>query len=153
MNEFANNNTAALNEATVQIGAIKLPDGTVAFEGASLNMKLTDRAAGDSNAFMFNAMKFALPVIAEKIETWVRTRLQIEDQRREEYKKATEAENEERLKDWELHCKDFEEAKKQFEKQHRDWERRKEQAGDNFTEWEPTFNDRRPERPYLNIVR
>lgn len=145
-------NTAANNKVNIQIGAIKMPDGMVAFEGLQINLELTDRAASDINASDLQALKFALPLLAEKVETFVKTRIAIDEQRRAERKKEIEAENKALIADWEVRVKEFETAKAQFEKEHRAWERKKEQAKDGeFFECEPTFYKERPSRPHLHI--
>lgn len=151
MNEL--NNTSASNEINVTIGAIKLPDGMIAWEGLNIHLQLTDRACSDLNASDFQALKFALPLLAEKVETFVKTKVAMEEQRRAERKKEIEAENKALIADWETRVADFETAKAQFEREHRAWERKKEQATKNdFVEPEPKFYRERPARPHLHMV-
>lgn len=162
MNEL--NNTSASNEINVTIGAVKLPDGMIAWEGLNIHLQLTDRACSDLNASDLQTIKFALPLIAEKVETWVKTRLQIEDQRRAERKKAIEVENAERLKDFEAHLqiyekqmKAYEDRKAAFEKKHEAWEKKVAQMDpkDAHYESEPKFyasEPVRPQRPHLQTI-
>lgn len=152
MNNNELNNSAA-NQVNVHIGAIRHPEnGNTIFEGMDINVQLTDKAYEAEINSAVNMGKFALPLLLENLKAFAEQMIVREDARRAERKALIEKENEELLKDWELHCKDFDEAKAKFEKEHAAWEQRKAEAkGKDFYEPEPSFYKERPARPHLHV--
>ena len=147
-------NESSMNSVKIEIGAIKHPEFGEIWSGMVLDLNLSDKAMADMNSSDFQKLKFALPIVAERVTAFVKEMLDREDARRSERKKAIEAENAALLSDWEARVAEYEAAAAEFKKCHDAWELKKAQApeGEDFYEVEPTFYRERPNRPHLQPV-